>query len=74
MVAQVDVGDIVQLRKKHPCGSYLWRVSRVGLDIGLVCEKCERRILIPRSVFNKRLKQVVRRTEQEDSNDSGLAE
>ena len=54
------MGDIVRLRKKHPCGSYEWQVVRLGVDIGLVCQGCGRRILLPRSTFNKRLKNVVK--------------
>lgn len=60
MVFEVQLGDIVQLRKKHPCGSDEWRVVRLGLDIGLVCQGCERRILLPRSTFNRRCKRIVR--------------
>lgn len=59
MSAQISLGDIVRLRKKHPCGSYDWQVVRLGVDIGLVCQGCGRRIMIPRSTFNKRLKKVV---------------
>lgn len=57
----VHLGDVVQLRKKHPCGSDEWRVVRLGLDIGLVCQGCQRRILLPRSTFNKRCKRIVHR-------------
>ncbi|MGW8319138.1 MAG: DUF951 domain-containing protein [Candidatus Promineifilaceae bacterium] len=53
------MGDIVRLRKKHPCGSYEWQVVRLGVDIGLICQGCGRRILLPRSTFNKRLKSIV---------------
>lgn len=60
MVLDVQLGDIVQLRKKHPCGSDEWRVVRLGLDIGLICEGCDRRILLARSTFNKRCKRIVR--------------
>lgn len=62
MSAQISLGDIVRLRKKHPCGSYNWKVVRLGVDIGLVCQGCGRRIMIPRSTFNKRLKNVVAET------------
>ena len=58
MIPEVHVGDIVQLRKVHPCGSYKWRVVRIGVDIGLVCLGCDRRVLIPRSTFNKRVKTI----------------
>jgi hypothetical protein len=60
MKAEIDIKDIVRLRKKHPCGSYEWEVVRLGVDIGLICQGCGRRILIPRSTFNKRLKEIVR--------------
>lgn len=59
MLPEVDLGDIIRLRKKHPCGSYNWEVVRLGLDIGLICQGCGRRILLPRSTFNKRLKEIV---------------
>ena len=60
MSAEVEIGDVVRLRKKHPCGSYEWQIVRLGVDIGLVCQECGRRILIPRSTFNKKLKAVVK--------------
>lgn len=59
MYVEVELGDIVRLRKKHPCGSYDWKVVRLGVDIGLVCEGCDRRILLPRGTFNKRVKSIV---------------
>jgi hypothetical protein len=54
----VHPNDTVQLRKTHPCGSDRWRVYRVGTDIGLECLGCKRRVLLTRSVFNKRVKKV----------------
>lgn len=60
MSCQIQLNDIVQLRKKHPCGSDEWRVVRLGLDIGLICLGCQRRVLLPRATFNKRCKKVVR--------------
>jgi hypothetical protein len=61
MPVELQIGDIVRLRKKHPCGGYEWRVVRLGVDIGLVCQTCDRRILLPRSTVNKRLKAIVGR-------------
>ncbi|HWV24485.1 MAG TPA: DUF951 domain-containing protein [Thermomicrobiales bacterium] len=55
------VDDIVRLRKPHPCGSYEWRVVRVGADIGIVCQTCGRRVLLPRRTLEKRLKTFVSR-------------
>lgn len=56
MIPELHIGDIARLRKVHPCGSYEWRIIRIGVDIGMVCLGCERRVLIPRSTFNKRVK------------------
>jgi hypothetical protein len=55
----IEVGDRVQLRKAHPCGSVEWAVYRVGADIGLRCSGCGRRVMLTRSEFTKRLKQII---------------
>ncbi|MEA3407389.1 MAG: DUF951 domain-containing protein [Chloroflexota bacterium] len=55
----VQVDDIVTLRKPHPCGGYRWRVTRIGADIGLKCLTCGRHIMMPRSKFNRSAKEVV---------------
>jgi hypothetical protein len=56
MNPEIKMGDYVRLRKPHPCGSYEWRIVRIGVDIGLVCLGCDHRILLPRGKFNKRFK------------------
>jgi hypothetical protein len=55
-VAAVDlrIGDRIGMRKAHPCGSHEWRVSRLGADIGLVCEGCGHRILMDRLEVERR--------------------
>jgi hypothetical protein len=60
MYVEIHLGDIVRLRKPHPCGSYDWEVVRVGTDVGLVCQTCGRRVMLQRSVFNKRLKTILK--------------
>jgi hypothetical protein len=57
MTIEIKLGDIVRLRKAHPCGSYEWEVVRVGIDIGLKCLKCQRRVLLARSTFKRRVKE-----------------
>jgi hypothetical protein len=57
----VQVGDRVEMRKPHPCGSTEWTVYRIGADIGLQCAGCGRRVLLARGEFNKRLKRYVER-------------
>lgn len=59
--ADLGLNDRVRLRKPHPCGSTDWRVVRLGADIGLKCEGCGRRVLLPRSEVERRIKQVLSR-------------
>jgi hypothetical protein len=59
--ADLGLNDRVRLRKPHPCGSYDWRVVRLGADIGLKCEGCGRRVLLPRSEVERRIKQILSR-------------
>jgi hypothetical protein len=61
MVMEVRLGDVVRLRKVHPCGSFEWTVVRLGADIGIVCRSCGRRVLLARSVFEKRVKTFISR-------------
>lgn len=61
MVMEIRLGDVVRLRKKHPCGGYEWEVVRLGADIGIRCLTCGRRVLLPRSTFEKRVKTFVSR-------------
>jgi hypothetical protein len=63
MVMEIKLGDIVHLKKKHPCGSYEWQVVRLGADIGIKCLKCRRRVLLPRGVFERRVKEFISRGE-----------
>ena len=58
------LGDVVRLRKKHPCGSYEWEITRLGADIGIKCRGCSRRLLIPRGDLERRIKTIVSRSEQ----------
>ena len=53
---EVRLGDVVRLRKPHPCGGYDWEVVRLGADIGIRCLGCKRRVLLDRSAFEKRVK------------------
>jgi hypothetical protein len=62
MPQDVQVDDLVRLRKPHPCGSYEWRVVRIGADIGLKCQLCGRRILLDRRTFKKRVKTIIHRS------------
>lgn len=70
---QVVIGDVVRLRKPHPCGSHDWTVVRLGADIGLRCHGCGRRVLLPRRDLEKRLKTFVSRGPAFDAAEAALA-
>jgi hypothetical protein len=59
MLPDIQLNDIVRLRKPHPCGSYEWKIVRLGADIGLECLVCGRRILLSRRELAHRLKKVI---------------
>jgi hypothetical protein len=59
MLPELHLKDVLRLRKPHPCGRYEWVVVRLGADIGLQCQGCSRRILLPRRDLARRLKKVV---------------
>ncbi len=59
MPVDFQIGDIVRLRKPHPCGGYDWKVVRLGADIGLKCQTCQHRVLLTRRELEKRLKAIV---------------
>ena len=61
MVTEIKLGDVVRLKKKHPCGSYEWQVVRLGADIGIKCLKCQHYVLLERSVFEHRVKAFLSR-------------
>ncbi len=72
-VADLRPGDVVRLRKAHPCGGFFWQVNRVGGDIGLRCETCGRYILTPRFRIERRIREIVRAVENGGS-DKGVAQ
>jgi len=63
MTIEINLGDVVRLRKAHPCGSYEWEVVRAGADIGLKCLNCQRRVLLERGVFERRVKEFVSKSD-----------
>lgn len=59
VIKSFAVGDIVEMKKEHPCGSKLWKVQRTGADIRIECQGCRHSVMIPRVKFEKNLKRVV---------------
>ena len=74
MPLDVALTDVVRLRKPHPCGGYEWTVVRLGADIGLVCNTCKRRVLLPRRDFEKRVKKFVSQSPRAPAGDAAVDE
>ncbi|MEG2547774.1 MAG: DUF951 domain-containing protein, partial [Eubacterium sp.] len=53
---EYKLGDIVEMKKKHPCGSHHWKIIRMGADIKLKCQGCDHIVMMPRSKFSKMMK------------------
>lgn len=64
-VLELLLGDVVRLRRRHPCGADEWLVDRLGADIGLRCVGCGRRVLLERSTLERRIVAFVRRGDPE---------
>lgn len=63
----LSVGDIVQMKKKHPCGSDKWTVTRVGADVKIRCAGCDHVVMMDRPDFEKRLKKILQHAEGEEN-------
>ena len=61
----VRVGDVLELKKAHPCGSRSWQVLRVGMDFRLRCQGCGHELMLPRAKAEKAIKKIVRTEESE---------
>ncbi len=55
------IGDVVRLKKQHPCGSDEWEVKRIGTDFMIVCKGCGHQLLIGRPKFEKSVKKLISR-------------
>lgn len=60
MILKFDVGDIVSLKKAHPCGENKWEIMRTGVDFRLKCLGCERQIWISRIEFERRVRKILK--------------
>ena len=60
-----NVGDIVEMKKKHPCGSFQWEVLRVGADFRMRCLGCDRTLMLTRVKFEKGVKKIIKSVEEE---------
>ena len=59
MALSLKVGDIIQTKKKHPCGGDRWEILRVGIDFRLRCITCDHQVWIPRVKLEKSIKAII---------------
>ncbi|KJF25611.1 hypothetical protein TZ02_17695 [Clostridium aceticum] len=59
MPMDLKVGDLVELKKQHPCGSNNFEIVRTGADFRIKCTGCERQLWIPRSNLERRIKKII---------------
>ena len=64
---EVKVGDTLEMRKAHPCGSHLWRVERVGMDFRIRCLGCGHELMAPRRKIEKNIKSILSSQQGEDA-------
>ena len=65
---EYNVGDIIKMKKPHPCGSRRWKVLRVGVDWKLQCTGCGHEIMVPRVKLIKQVKSVEKNLENQSEN------
>lgn len=58
-ILKISVGDILEMKKPHPCGSKRFKVMRVGSDVRIICEGCGRDMTLDRIKLEKAVKQIV---------------
>lgn len=56
----VQVGDVLLMKKAHPCGSKEWNVLRVGMDFKMTCAGCGHSVMLPRSKAEKNIRKILR--------------
>lgn len=62
-----ELGQVVEMKKPHPCGSKNWLIQRVGMDFGIKCEGCNHFVMIPRVKFEKAVKKIIKNPSIEEN-------
>jgi hypothetical protein len=66
-IVPIRIGDVVRLKKPHPCGANEWEVTKLGMDIGLKCRGCGRSVRLVRYDFDRRFRGYIERAQAADS-------
>lgn len=60
----IQTGDRLLMKKNHPCGSAVFKVTRIGMDFKLVCEGCGHEVMVPRKKAEKNIKKIIKKDEE----------
>ncbi|HHV99339.1 MAG TPA: DUF951 domain-containing protein [Clostridiaceae bacterium] len=60
MADKFSIGDVVELKKQHPCGSKQWEITRTGADFRIKCLGCSHQVMLPRPKFEKSVKKIIK--------------
>lgn len=60
ILQKFNIGDVVIMRKTHPCGSDRWEITRTGMDFRIKCLGCGRQVMLPRPKFEKSVRKIVK--------------
>ncbi len=63
-ILKLQVGDIVEMRKPHPCGSKLFKIVRVGSEVRVICTSCGRDMTLERIKLEKAIKKIISQNEE----------
>ncbi len=63
MAMDLKLDDRVEMKKPHPCGEKIWRVTRVGMDVKLKCTRCGHEVMLPRAKAEKGIKKILKEEE-----------
>jgi hypothetical protein len=70
-IVPIRLGDVVRLKKGHPCGANAWEVTKLGMDIGLACRGCGRKVRLERYEFDRRFRGFLARAGEAPSDAAG---
>lgn len=65
-IPTINVGDILEMKKPHPCGSKFFKVLRVGADVKIVCRGCDHSLTLDRIKIEKMIKKTISKDENKD--------
>lgn len=69
MAIKLSVGDVVYLKKQHPCGNHEFEIMRTGADFRIKCLKCEKQVWLPRTELERRIKKILHQVQPEATNE-----